>query len=266
MSYNTNTRPPRTGVIILASVVFMSIFVIAFLDAYEQKVHSLGHTVHLSPSSANYGTIYSAPSTVAVPIHNTAPMLSGGAIRSHAYTRHSSLPGQSGTSSSGFKIHTTSSASLHSYGSGGGGGAMGTGGGSSSSSSSCGIQSSGISASIPTPTLAIPTFASNSGQNVARPRYMPSYTGYDEEITTDEDGTWLWDTEQDKWVLLEPAIGATKIEGGNTYRWNGSSWEVISNQQDPGLPLGNTPWFWMLLLAAGYAAVKMSLRDVKELK
>ena len=255
-NYN-NPRPPRKGVIVFASVVFLSIFVIAVFDAYEYKAQALGHSVHLSPSSANYGTVSSAPVTVAVPMRSTAPMLSGGTIRGYAYSGHSSMPKTSGTSGAGFKIHTTSSASMHSYGSGGGGGgSVGAGGGSSSSSSSRGIQSSGVAYSMPTLALVVPSYASNSGQNVLRPRYEPGYSGTSEGERGEEGGKyWIWDGEE--WIE-EGAIpvGTTKIEGGITYRWDGHDWVVVGDQADPGVPIGDTPWLWMIILLGAYACTR----------
>ena len=76
-------------------------------------------------------------------------------------------------------------------------------------------------------------------------------------------GQW-WNASKEKWVE-EPFNGCKKIEGGLTYEYQNGAWVLVANQADPDAPIGDTPWFWMLLLAAGYAALKMSLR-VKELK
>ncbi|MBR0064792.1 MAG: hypothetical protein IJQ06_04250 [Paludibacteraceae bacterium] len=97
------------------------------------------------------------------------------------------------------------------------------------------------------------------------PRRAPGYDGtYEGQEEEDGGKYWMWDGEG--WIETGSVpVGTTKIVDGITYTWDGSAWVVVSDQQDPGLPLGDTPWFWMLLLAAGYAALKMSLR-VKELK
>lgn len=267
-NYN-NPRPPRKGVIVFASVVFLSIFVIAILDAYEQKAQALGHSVHLSPSSANYGTVSSAPITVAVPMRSTAPMLSGGAIRSYAYSGHASMPKTSGTSGSGFKIHTTSSASVHSYGSGGGGGgSVGAGGGSSSSSSSRGIQSSGVSYSMP--SLAVNSFVMTTPGSTAttsitqrvgqRRAYQDEfgdwYGDYNGEY---HEGDGWWNARTEEWSE-NPFDGAIKIEGGVTYKYVGTyptgTWVVVGDQADPGVPIGDTPWFWMIILLGAYACTR----------
>jgi hypothetical protein len=78
------------------------------------------------------------------------------------------------------------------------------------------------------------------------------------------EGQW-WNASEEDWVD-EPFDGCKKIVGGLTYEYQNKTWVLIANQADPDAPIGDTPWFWMLLLAAGYAALKMSLRDIKELK
>lgn len=259
-NYN-NTRPPRTGVIIWASFLFVAILSIACFNAYEQKAQALGHTVHITPASVHYGTVSSvtASAPMAVPMQHSAPLLGGHAIRSYAYSGHATMPKVS-ASGAGFKILTTSSASMHSYGSGGGGGTIGTSSGSShGTSSSKGIQYGGGSVSLPVLAVASSSSAmsaSFAGASSARmgigPRRVPGYSGSEEgEIGEDGGKYWMWDGEE--WIEQgDIPVGTTKIEGGKTYRWNGSSWDEIGDQQDPGLPLGDTPWLWMLLLIGIY--------------
>ena len=89
--------------------------------------------------------------------------------------------------------------------------------------------------------------------------------GYDGDYNGEYyEGKW-WNASDGEWVD-QPFNGCKKIEGGLTYEYQNGAWVLIANQADPYVPIGDTPWFWMLLLAAGYAALKMSLRDVKELK
>lgn len=78
------------------------------------------------------------------------------------------------------------------------------------------------------------------------------------------EGKW-WNATDEEWVD-HPFNGCKQIKEGLTYEYQNGDWVLIANQADPYVPIGDTPWFWMLLLAAGYAALKMSLRDVKELK
>ena len=74
-----------------------------------------------------------------------------------------------------------------------------------------------------------------------------------------------WNASTEEWVETNKFEGAIKYEDGKIYRYEKGAWVFVANQADPDAPIGDTPWFWMLLLAAGYAALKMSLR-VKELK
>lgn len=270
MSNNTNPRPPRTGVIIIASVLFLSIFVIAFFNAYEQKAQALGHSVHIAPASANYGTVSSVPASalVSVPMRHSAPLLSGHAIRTYAYSGHATMPKTSSASGTGFKIHTTSSASMHSYGSGGGGGAMGAGASTSSCSSSRGIRSSGSNVAIPMIAMAAtaPSAATSLSNGGVMRKEKPSEPG-----TFEDDGKWSdggagdgywyrWDDWEGEWVA--PEEGDTRLASdGVTYVYHsGSGWVAVGNQSDPTnpTPLGDTPWLWILLLIGIYLLVRHS--------
>ena len=48
--------------------------------------------------------------------------------------------------------------------------------------------------------------------------------------------------------------------GGEIEYWNGSDWVSFEEWSNPGVPLGDAPWHWMLLLALGYGIAKMRLR------
>ena len=197
-------------------------------------------------------------------MRSTAPMLSGGAIRSYAYSGHASMPKTSGTSGSGFKIHTTSSASFHSYGSGGG--SVGAGGGSSSSSSSRGIQSSGVSYSMPSLALAVPTFATTTRSSdlggVMR-KEKPTDPGTEDGQWSDNgagDGDWWrWDDWAGEWVR---EVGDIIYDKGNYYKYDGSGWIQVDDQGNPTnpTPLGDTPWLWMLVLVGLYAVIRYVAR------
>ena len=262
---NTYIRPPRKSVIILASLVFAVIFSLAAYSAYVQQTDQ-AHSVHLSPISANYGTLSTArPQALAVPMQSTAPFLSGGEIRSYAYNGHATMP-KATSAGSGFKIHTTSSATVHTIGSGGGGGgafARGT----SSSSRGMTQQAAATSVSFPSQTMVTPvmtpttttTETTPSKYGIA-PRRAPGYSGsYEGEQGEDGGKYWIWDGES--WIETGAIpVGTTKIKDGITYRWNGSEWEVIGNQQDPGVPVGNAPWLLLLFLAGIYARHKKAIR------
>lgn len=262
---NTYIRPPRKSVIILASLVFAVIFSLAAYSAYVQQTDQ-AHSVHLSPTSANYGTLSTArPQALAVPMQrSSSPMISGGAVRSYAYSGHSSIP--TGSTGSGFKIHTTSSASVHSIGGGGAGGGGAFAGGTSSSSRGMTQQAAATSVSFPSLAIASPVMRPATTSETVQQRYgicprrIPGRDGnYDGEEVTDGEGTWIWDGED--WIKQDVLpVGTTKIKDGITYRWNGSEWEVIGNQQDPGVPVGNAPWLLLLFLAGIYARHKKAIR------
>lgn len=267
MRNNNYTRPPRKGVIVFASFVFAALFIIAFIISYEQRT-DLAHSVHLSPTSANYGTVSTIrSSSLAVPMHSTAPLLSSGTIHAYAYSGHATMP--STGSSSGFRIHTLSSATMHSYGSGGGGGGGAVSGGSSSSSRGISYSGGGSGLSMSMPTLAVNSSllatSSVSAAEASAPRAIgprrakPTDPGTDGEWSDAGagDGVWYrWDDWAGKWVT--PEEGDTRIEGGVTYEWNGTSWDPIGDQGDPTnpQPLGTTPWLLMILLTCVYALGK----------
>ena len=114
-----------------------------------------------------------------------------------------------------------------------------------------------------TPTLAYvssyASTASSSTQNSTIRRVAPSYDGgYNGETYIDSDGTtWTW-SEEDGWVS-SIAVGTTKIENGNVYRWNGTSWEFVSNQLDPDAPLGDIPVLLLLLFLTAYYLKKRNV-------
>ena len=255
MKYNENKS--RAGLIIALVAVLAALWLAIAYGAYTESKREK-YVVSVRPGNVSYGTHSTAVIPMVSPTRRSSvPMISGSTVRSYAYYGHSTMPGA--TSSSGYKIHTLSSATVHSIGSGGGGGG-GIGGASGSSSSSRGIAYGGVSYSMPTLALVTPTYASETStpaRMAVGPRRMPGITGDEEEGDEAEDaeGKWRWDGEG--WVLLEPAIGTTKIEGGITYRWDGNDWVPVGDQGDPGLPLGDAPWLWMMLMLAAYAAYKI---------
>lgn len=270
------TRPPRKGVIVFVSFVFAAIFGIAFFSAYEQRT-DLGHSVHLSPTSANYGTVSTVhPQALTVPMQSSAPMLSGGAIRSYAYSGHATMPKASG-SGSGFKMYTTSSASVHSLGSGGGGGGSMSGGSSHANTSSKGIHYSGGSISMPTLALATPTYGAQSSTptrfGMGRRRVIiDDSDGEPGERRGDTDGsTWWYWNEDEGWVTESEGIpnGTIWNDNGVIKTWNAttSEWEVTSGHvSDPtNVPLGDAPWHWMLLLAIAYVSTKVLRKRIESL-
>ena len=267
MRNNNYTRPPRKGVIVFASFVFAALFIIAFIISYEQRT-DLAHSVHLSPTSANYGTVSTIrSSSLAVPMHSTAPLLSSGTIHAYAYSGHATMP--STGSSSGFRIHTLSSATMHSYGSGGGGGGGAVSGGSSSSPSSQTIRYCGASVSMPSLAMTSTSrtnriisssavLATETGNDSHRPGqikrvHSDGFGGYEGDYNGEPyEGQW-WNSALEEWVE-DPFNGAKKIDGGLTYEYRDGDCVPVSNQADPtNVPVGDAPWIGILLLCAAYA-------------
>lgn len=225
------------------------------------------YNVSIKPGAVNYGTHSTAtmPPVMHTSYRHSTPMISGDAVRAYAHTGHATMPVASTGSSSGFRIHTTSSASVHSIGGGGsagGGGMMSSSGG----SSSCGIRYSGGSVSMPSLALATTSFASSSAISTAEaarhgagPRRVKPADGTGTEGTWQDggDGDW-WYNDEGEWIA--PWIGATRPNGdGNFWVWNGTSWTLVDDQGDPvapGAPIGATPWVLMILLACAYALRK----------
>ena len=272
-----NTRHPRSGTLIALGISLALIWVLSIYGLIDSGDEDIKITkTNYKPAFVSYGT----HSTATAPIvsmsslqrETSVPMLSGGTIRHMAYFGHSNHSSVHG--SSGYRLHTTSSATVHSIGSGGGGGGL-MSGGSSTSSSSSRIAYSGGSFSLSMPTLAMNTASTALAQNkevtsdgdlLSKGRNrMPSNPGtYEGETATDSEGHWRWDGED--WIKesdLTP--GETMIdEYGKTWRWNGSSWELVSDQQDPGMPVGSMPWIAMGLMALVYALYRRKKQLINE--
>ena len=257
-----DSKTPHMGMIVALGVLIAAIWMLAIYDTI-QDAHEEKYDVMVRPGAVSYGTHSSAtvPMVSAPTRHTVAPMISGGEIRNYARSGHASLPNASSNSG---QLHTTSSATVHTVGSGGGA----SGGLSSSPSggrgaSSRGIAYGGASVSMPTFALATPAYATTptnmeeAVQQGAKPRRMPGSPGtWEGQTSSDSEGLWVWDGEG--WTLSIPD-GTTKVEGGQTYVYH-DGWQLLEDQGDPGVPLGDAPWHWMLLLALGYGIAKMRLR------
>lgn len=101
----------------------------------------------------------------------------------------------------------------------------------------------------------------------SRRRIAPSDDGdYNGQTYTDEEGNvWTW-SETEGWVNTTntPQEGATKIEDGKLYRWNGTEWVYVADQKDPDSPIGDTPWLFFGLLVAGYIVVVTRKRTKRQ--
>lgn len=256
---------PYSGKAILVGIVVTAIWLAVAVHAYnDSKNEKNEFEVHAG--TVTYGTSSSASMpVVSVPMSGvSAPMVSGSVIRHYAYSGHATMPQMTwkptSASGSGYRMHTTSSATVHSIGGGGSGGGGGVvSGGSNSNASSRGFSSGSVSIAIPSLALATPsvvttqTDASASTRMGMGPRKVHSdgTGGYEGDYSGEYyNGKW-WNVNEEDWVD-EPFNGCKKIEGGLTYEYQDGTWVLIANQADPDAPIGDTPWFWMLLLSMVY--------------
>ena len=281
----------HAGMIIALGALLAALWGVIAFGAYEEAKRDK-YEVRVKPGTVTYGTHSTATvPTVTVSTHRSSvPMISGGSVRAYAHYGHASMPKAS--SSSSYRLHTTSSATVHTIGSGGGGSAGG--GGVGSSSSSRGISYSSGSVSMPTLAMATPsrmtsgmsggvtsgitTSASSLTQGTttmetssaaaapARPgnirKAKPSESGSDGEWQNGGDGPsdwWYYDDWAGDWVAAGVGDLRPAEDGKNYYRYDGGGvWTLVNDQGDPvnPTPLGDAPWHWMLLLALSYGIVQ----------
>ncbi len=278
-------RAPQARMLGALCVALAALWLVALYGTYEESKREK-YDVRVSPGAVTYGTHSTVTiSMSSVSTHRSAvPMISGGAIRHYAHYGHATMP--SATSGSGYRLHTTSSATVHTLGSGGGGG--GVGGASSSSSSSRGINYSGGFVSMPTLAMATPTYATGriatslmatQTQEVAA---APGRVGHVRKaVVDDSDGEagerradntdpavwWYW-SEDEGWVTESEGIGIPNgtlwNDNGTWKKYENGEWKPVSGGDvaDPtDTPLGDAPWHWMLLLMAVYGGAKVWKRN-----
>ena len=262
MKYKLDTS--RMGMLIFLGVVLAALWLVAAYGFYKESERAK-YDVSVSPGAVTYGTHSTAlmPMTIS-PLKHVLPMISGGEIRSYARHGHATMSNSGGSGN----IHTTSSAKVKSIGSGGSGssGMMTSSG--NSRSSQRGIIYSGASASVP--VLAMTTSSQSASLTKAphaiglRKAKWAAPTGEGEEGDTEEDDEilgkwWWWDGE--KWAEAIAGVTTRNVYDPITDSWksqiyNGSGWDDVPDQTDPGLPVGPMPWLLMVLLAAGYAGYR----------
>ena len=259
------------GMIVALGVLIAAIWMLAIYDTI-QDAHEEKYDVSVRPGAVSYGTHSSATiPMVSAPAHHTsAPMISGSAVRSYAHYGHASIP--SSAVGSGFKMHTTSSATVHTVGSGGGA----SGGLSSSSSGNRGASSRGVAyrgASVSMPTFALVTPMYSSSATMEAPARFGMGPRRAKPTEEGEEGDAVWDPDEGKWWTWDPnrgdygdwryvADGDTRYNSGEIEYWNGSAWVSFEEWSNPGVPLGDAPWHWMLLLALGYGIIKVIRKNM----
>ena len=252
---DSNVQTPKSRAVLVGlCAVALFLWTVAVYVTY-QDAKMARYNVSIKPGAVNYGThsTVTMPPVMRTSYRHSTPMISGDDVRAYAHTGHATMPVASNGSSSGFRIHTTSSATVHSIGGGGstGGGMMSSIGGSSSR----GIRNSGGSVSMPMLAFA----ASSSTVSSAYPSSGLSTPGM-KKVKPNGDGEYngeyyngqWWNDDEENWVD-EPFVGAIRYNGDVMERYDGSNWVPVNNQGDPGVPVGATPWILMLLLAGAYA-------------
>ena len=253
---DSNVQTPKSRAVLVGlCAVALFLWTVAVYVTY-QDAKMTRYNVSIKPGAVNYGThsTVTMPPVMRTSYRHSTPIISGDVVRAYAHTGHATMPVASNGSSSGFRIHTTSSASVHSIGGGGsagGGGMMSSIGGSSSR----GISYSGGGVSMPMLAFA----ASSSTVSSAYPSSGLSTPGM-KKVKPNGDGEYngeyyngqWWNDDEENWVD-EPFVGAIRYNGDVMERYDGSNWVPVNNQGDPGVPVGATPWILMLLLAGAYA-------------
>ena len=249
------------GLMVLLCTVIAAIWVLALYDTYADSKQEK-YDVRVHPGAVNYGTHSSAviPMETRQLHHSNGSLLSGSAVRQYAYNGHSA----STPSSNGYRVYTTSSATVHTVGAGGGGGSMGSA--NSSSSSSRGIQYGNASVSMPVIAMAISAYSPKAAAPArygAGPRKVkPDWDGDEGDTEEDSDTPgkwWYWDADSETWLTDGDAlpVGMTRNTGSGIEYWNGSKWVTMEEWNNPGVPVGTTPWLLMMLLAMSYGIVKV---------
>lgn len=262
-----NTFKPRGGAIIILCIAVAALWLTAVYGTYEDSQREK-YSAAIKPGEVVYGTHSSAvvPMTVTTTRPgSTVPMVSASAVRSYAHHGHATMPAAS--QSSGYTMHTTSSATVHTVGSGGGasGGGMSAGG---ASASQRGLVYG--SPSISMPMLAVNNMQSSMFSTQTAETYVSQYRAMgprrahpndDGEIegeTAPDDEVpnkwWYWDGED--WVEVIPNV-TERLNNGVVEIFNGTAWVPKSGGDwDNPTPVGATPWLLMMALGAIYAVRK----------
>ena len=92
-------------------------------------------------------------------------------------------------------------------------------------------------------------------------------TTYHPSDPVDGEGNY-WDDEEEAWLPIPGGgeshyYGERKEEGGVWYTWNGSEWVTDITMPTEFTPVGDMPWWLVLVLAAGYMVVIKSKKQKK---
>ena len=273
MKMKCNLDKPRIKGLRVLCFGIAAIWFVATIGTYEESKREK-YDDRVKPGTVTYGT-HSAPTVIPLVSVSTrrsaVPMISGSDVRSSAYYGHSSMP--STASGSRYRLYTTSSATATTGGNGGGSGISG-----GSASSSRGITYGGMSLAVPMQTLATPTYTSaslpsmaiasnnlvsnTSNRHIRKAAPVESGTedGQEGVDTEDPSKKWYWNEEEEEWQETPP-VGTVKEEDGYYWEWNGSAWVRKGEIADLGTPIGDAPWWLIVLLIAIYGGLKIYRKE-----
>ena len=254
----------RVGVVVVLSVGIAALWTMAIYVTYQDRQRIRLEEAIVHPGAVSYGThsVVTVPMLPSQTRHSSVPVISGHEVWQHAHSGHSATP----EIRSDKALYATSSVTVKSLGSGIGANGSSPTSGHPSSASTRGIQYSTTTVSIPllaqTSSLATSMRTTNAVNNVGasaragvRPRTaMPGYDGEDGDWINGGSGDW-WYYDEDHW--RNPYDGETRFDPtlGYVVTWNGSEWVKLT-EYDPGVPIGEIPWVWVLFLIGIICLIK----------
>jgi len=123
-------------------------------------------------------------------------------------------------------------------------------------------------ATVPSLASTVPSLASTvpSASQPYRPKGNPrkanphaGETGSEgDKFQDDEDPDiwWYWSEIEEDWVSGDPPVGSVKEEDGYLWEWTESGWVRKGEIADLGTPIGDAPWWLMVLMLLAYGVVK----------
>ena len=222
--FKNKLTSPRMGAVVFLVAGVVALWTCALVE-FTQENKRETYAVNIRPGIVNYGTHSSATiPLVSAPQHSSvAPLISGNTVRSYAYSGHASMT--SNVSSGRIRTTSVGKANTSSV-------AAGTNGGSASSGVSSGVTrsmaSNALGSSYSISAVPVPTLAMVSRSYASEVSAMGASSTADESLS-----------------------GKTSL-GGKKEDVVSSTPGTPDQPGQPPIPLGNTPWLLMVLLAAGY--------------
>lgn len=247
----------RVCVIVLLSLVSAAIWVAAVYVTYQDRKRLRMEESIVHPGMVNYASNNTQSRVVQLPRieHNNTPVISGDEVRQYARTGHGGMSEEQSLK----PMYEQSSARVRDMGPGG---VVSPSGNetSTSSSSSRGIIYANTAVAMPFPNRGSSLIARVSDHSehtragVSTRKAMPGYKGEDGDWINGGEGDW-WYYDEDHW--RNPLSGETRFDPTLSYVvvWNGAEW-VKQTEYDPGLPVGDVPWMYVLFLCGIICIIK----------